>query len=114
MIDCTKPFLPPCLELRAKRVVIMMKKCPYVIHKNGNDEIHVSDGLIKVEDPGDSTIYEEGMIFKLKRQDIVAEKIKRHDIKYRGSKNHHKFLVTVYNAKIQLKCHNKSPTIENC
>ena len=103
MISCNKRMLPQYLELNAERVLLMMRKRPYIIHKNGKDNIHISKGIVTVIDPGNSPFLEAGMMFSLDRREIVADKIMAKNIKYKGSNNHHKFIVEIFKAKFLME-----------
>jgi hypothetical protein len=68
--------------------------------KNGEEFLTVNDGLVTVIKKGDAEILEEGMMFKLSRRTLSARKIDVKPRKFRGSGNHHKFLVIVHDGNI--------------
>jgi hypothetical protein len=98
-----KPLLPANLELMAKKAIVAMRHHPHIIHNDCKDILNVSEGLVTIIDPGDSPFLEAGMMFILDRREIIAEKIKENNEKYRGSESHHKFLVIVNKGKILVK-----------
>lgn len=96
----TKCVLPESVSDTFRTLAIEMRKRPFPITRGGEDFLSVSDGLATVINPGDAEILEEGMMFTLCRKVISGKKIIVKALKYRGSGNHHKFLVIVHDGAI--------------
>jgi len=96
----TKRVLPEGITDRFGTLAVEMRMRPRPKSKNGEEFLTVNDGLVTVIKKGDAEILEEGMMFKLSRRTLSARKIDVKPRKFRGSGNHHKFLVIVHDGNI--------------
>lgn len=97
----SKRQLPVNIEPVVKIAAIEMRKWPRVIQEHDKTILYINNALVTVINPGRSKLIKRGMCFKISRKKVVAEKIKVKKEKYRGSQNHHKFLIVVYDALFQ-------------
>ena len=77
-----------------------MRKKPRPMNNGKETELMVYDGLATVMNAGEAQFLEEGMMFKLKRRIVSARKVEIKPGKFRGSTNHHKFLVIIHDGYI--------------
>lgn len=96
----TKHVLPGAISDRFRTLVIEMRKRPYPVVKGGEETLVVSEGLATVMNAGEAEVLEEGMMFSLVRRTVSARRIEVKEGKFRGSNNHHKFLVIVHDGRI--------------
>lgn len=96
----TKRVLPETISDSFRTLAIEMRKMPRPIAQDGEETIIISEGLATVVNAGESGWFEQGMMFQLYRRMISARKIEIKPIKFRGSNNHHKFLVVIHDGRI--------------
>ena len=96
----TKRVLPAKISDKFGTLAIEMKRRPRPYLKDGQESLMVYDGLATVVKAGDADILDKGMMFKLQRRTLSAKKIEIKAGKFRGSSNHHKFLVIIHNGVI--------------
>lgn len=96
----TKRVLPATITDKFGTLAVEMRKMPRPYSKDGGETLMVYDGLATVVKTGDAETLEEGMMFKLTRRMLSARKIEVKPSKFRGSSNHHKFLVIIHDGQI--------------
>ncbi|MDO9537547.1 MAG: hypothetical protein Q7J68_04430 [Thermoplasmata archaeon] len=96
----TKRVLPEAISDKFRTLAVEMRMRPRPIAQDGEETINISEGLATVLNAGGSKWFEQGMMFQLSRRFISARKIEIKPMKYRGSGNHHKFLVVIHDGMI--------------
>ena len=99
----TKRVLPATITDKFGTLAVEMRMRPFPVTKNGEETLRVNDGLVTVVNPGDAEMLEEGMMFKLSKRTLSAKKIDVKPGKFRGSSNHHKFLVIIHDGFIPMQ-----------
>lgn len=96
----TKRVLPETISDKFGTLAVEMRKMPRPYSKDGEESLMVYDGLATVVKAGDAEVLDEGMMFKLRHRIVSAKKIDVKTGKFRGSSNHHKFLVIIHDGVI--------------